>query len=63
MPEAMTHGALPWQPEDRERWVVILRYGIKEAPNASESSASDEREPYPEKWNETLSPETLALVR
>ena len=63
MPEAMTHGALPWQPEDRERWVVILRYGIKDTPNANESSASNERAPYPEKWNETLSPETLALVR
>ena len=65
MPEALTHGALPWQPEDRERWVVILRYGIKDTPmNFKKSNVStNECPPYPEKWNQTLSPETLELVR
>ena len=65
MPEALTHGALPWKPRDRERWVVVLRYTIKSGPrNARRSNVSDNTyEAYPEKWNETLSPETLELVR
>lgn len=26
MPEATTHGVLPWYPKDRARWVIGLRY-------------------------------------
>ena len=65
MPEAVTHGALPWQPQDRERWVVVLRYVIKEGRRDAKTSnvAANQFEAYPEKWNETLSPETLELVR
>ncbi len=65
MPEALTHGALPWQPADRERWVVVLRYTLKNGPrNARRSDvAENSYEAYPERWNETLLPETLELVK
>ena len=53
MPEAMTHGILPWTPEDRIRRILVLRY----RPQHKDSSSG-----MPEEIKKRLSPETLELT-
>ena len=55
----------PGSPADRERWVVVLRYTLKSVPrNARRSDvAENSYEAYPQRWIETLLPETLELVK
>ena len=28
MPEALTHGVLPWRPTDRARHALLIRFGV-----------------------------------
>jgi hypothetical protein len=51
--ELMTHGILEWQPKDRIRRILVLRYKPQHAGLAM---------PYPEEIRTYLSPETLELM-
>ena len=53
MPEAMTHGILPWTPTDRIRRILVFRY----RPQHKDTKSS-----LPEAIKERLSPEVLELT-
>ena len=53
MPEAMTHGILPWTPADRIRRILVLRYRPQHKDSSSE---------IPDEIRKRLSPETLELM-
>ena len=50
--EALTHGALPWNPKDRMRMILVLRYVPQYAGN----------DHIPESVKSRLAPETLELI-
>ena len=53
MSEHLTHGALSWEPKDRDRRFLTLRYGVQHI------GPSD---PFPDGVKAQLSPETLELI-
>ena len=53
MSEHLTHGALSWEPQDRDRRFLTLRYGVQHI------GPSD---PFPDGVKAQLSPETLELI-
>ena len=53
--ERLIHGALTWQPRDRERRFLTLRYSVQHTVTSS-------LRPFPDPIRERLSPETLELI-
>lgn len=55
MPEHLMHGALTWQPHDRDRRFLILRYNVQHM-------LTGQRRPFPEAIRQRLDPETIDLL-
>ena len=53
MPEAMTHGILPWKPQDRIRRILVLRYRPQHRDGGID---------VPEGIRKLLSPQTQKLI-
>ena len=55
MPEHLMHGALTWQPTDRDRRFLIVRYNVQHM-------VTGQRRPFPDAIRERLEPETIDLL-
>ena len=55
MPEHLMHGALTWQPRDRDRRFLILRYNVQHM-------LTGQRRPFPDAIRQRLDPETIDLI-
>ena len=55
MPEHLTHGALTWQPRDRDRRFLILRHTVQHM-------ITRQRRPVPDAIRQRLDPETIDLI-
>ncbi|MEC7841955.1 MAG: phytanoyl-CoA dioxygenase family protein, partial [Candidatus Latescibacterota bacterium] len=55
MPEHLMHGALTWQPTDRDRRFLIVRYNVQHM-------VTGQRRPFPDAIRERLDPETIDLL-